>query len=666
MGIFGPPNIEKLKAKRKTKALIKALQYPNVEVRTAAAEALGQVNNSQAIESIIDLIGKNADDPEILNIYAIALGNIGAHAADPLIKFIENGIKDNNIRDAVATAIAKIGTPSIESLINSLDTFEPDKTIYMAIEKIGYPAVEHIINAAKNGKICKINLIEAFEYIGAPALDPLIIALSDKDANIREVAAGGLGIFKDKSTIDPLNKLLSDKDENVRAAAVSALCWVPYNQVDKQFITALKDRSGKVRKAALGKFAYDFSDLEEKRSDSRAKDLLIKAIEDPDENVCDLAIKSTLLIQDKRAIEPLINALKHEKIRIRSSAAHALISIGDERAVNPLIEVLEDNRPGELTKAMDSHISKLTSKIAFKEGSMSLAKEVISKFYGDLRDFDGKDILRGYAAKALGKIKDTRALKPLVEALNEKNEELRITIVESLEEILETVGDTDTLEPIMKTLRSHDKDNRLLAIHILKKIVEEIENDKSVEEYSDQTLPKHEIVQQSDDLMENVSGVVLTSIRGLVLRGDLSGVKRAIEMGEPVDSVDLQGSSTLFIAAQEGHSDIIEYLLNQGADSNLSNENDIPPLNQASYFGHLKAVKQLIKAGADVGASDDQGLTALHNAAAKGHLLVVQHLMDSGADPTAINISGKQPIDFASERSHDDVVAYLQTVSKPA
>jgi hypothetical protein len=48
MPLFGPPDIEKLREKHDTKALIKALKYRDTQVRCDAAEALAQLGDPLA------------------------------------------------------------------------------------------------------------------------------------------------------------------------------------------------------------------------------------------------------------------------------------------------------------------------------------------------------------------------------------------------------------------------------------------------------------------------------------------------------------------------------------------------------------------------------------------------------------------------------------------
>lgn len=56
MGIFGKPNIEKLKEKRDVEGLIKALKDKNEIVRENAAEALGDIGDERAVEPLLKVL----------------------------------------------------------------------------------------------------------------------------------------------------------------------------------------------------------------------------------------------------------------------------------------------------------------------------------------------------------------------------------------------------------------------------------------------------------------------------------------------------------------------------------------------------------------------------------------------------------------------------------
>ncbi|MBU0599589.1 HEAT repeat domain-containing protein, partial [bacterium] len=103
-------------------------------------------------------------------------------------------------------------------------------------------------------------------------------------------------------------------------------------------------------------------------------DELIQKLKDGDSGVRWIAAEALGEIKDIRAIKPLILALKDEYLGVQMSAAGALVMIGTP-AVEPLITTLKDKN-------------------------------------SDVRMF---------AAEALGEIKDTRAVKPLLAALKAKD-----------------------------------------------------------------------------------------------------------------------------------------------------------------------------------------------------------------------------------------------------
>ena len=107
-------------------------------------------------------------------------------------------------------------------------------------------------------------------------------------------------------------------------------------------------------------------------------------------------------------------------------------------------------------------------------------------------------------------------------------------------------------------------------------------------------------------------------------------------------------------AARNGHTDVVEYLVEQGADVNFVDWRGDTALRGAARYGHLEIVKILVGSGADVNATDVDGRTALHHAVALrlwlgvdgGHLAVVEFLVGSGAAVNATTSEGRTPRDL--------------------
>jgi HEAT repeat protein len=101
MGISGGPNIEEFKANKDVKGLINALKDKDINVRGDAAEALGKIGDSRAVEPLIEAL------KDIVEFIAIeSLRKIGEPAIDPLIKALKN--KDTLIRSGAARALGEI------------------------------------------------------------------------------------------------------------------------------------------------------------------------------------------------------------------------------------------------------------------------------------------------------------------------------------------------------------------------------------------------------------------------------------------------------------------------------------------------------------------------------------------------------------------------------
>ncbi|KXG52095.1 uncharacterized protein PGRI_083790 [Penicillium griseofulvum] len=88
-------------------------------------------------------------------------------------------------------------------------------------------------------------------------------------------------------------------------------------------------------------------------------------------------------------------------------------------------------------------------------------------------------------------------------------------------------------------------------------------------------------------------------------------------------------------AASEGHANIVQLLLDQGADVNAQDGKNGTALQAAALEGHAHIVRLLLDQGADVNAQGGWYGTALQAASLRGHGEVVQMLLDQGADINA-------------------------------
>uniref|UniRef100_A0A671M4N6 Poly [ADP-ribose] polymerase n=1 Tax=Sinocyclocheilus anshuiensis TaxID=1608454 RepID=A0A671M4N6_9TELE len=130
--------------------------------------------------------------------------------------------------------------------------------------------------------------------------------------------------------------------------------------------------------------------------------------------------------------------------------------------------------------------------------------------------------------------------------------------------------------------------------------------------------------------------------------GDVSRVKRLVDSVN-VNAKDMAGrkSTPLHFAAGFGRKDVVEHLLQTGANVHARDDGGLIPLHNACSFGHAEVVSLLLCQGADSNARDNWNYTPLHEAAIKGKIDVCIVLLQHGADPNIRNTDGKSALDLA-------------------
>lgn len=127
-GLFGPPNIEKLKAKRDVQGLLKALSYQKtVDARGKRARMEGRFDLALKLEEGVSNIARSVRVPA-----AKALGQIGdKQAVEPLIAILKEGA-ESQLCGAAAEALGEIGD-TLERLGNvNADNLEQNANQLMA------------------------------------------------------------------------------------------------------------------------------------------------------------------------------------------------------------------------------------------------------------------------------------------------------------------------------------------------------------------------------------------------------------------------------------------------------------------------------------------------------------------------------------------------------
>jgi ankyrin repeat protein len=159
---------------------------------------------------------------------------------------------------------------------------------------------------------------------------------------------------------------------------------------------------------------------------------------------------------------------------------------------------------------------------------------------------------------------------------------------------------------------------------------------------------------------------------------NLPEVRRLLSVGADVNATNRYvGSAPLHWASRKGHVQVVNELLDHGADTEATTALGSTALHLASGRGQLAVVNELLspndsnsattsilgkrkrRGGANIEPKDFDGNTPLHLACHYDHLAIVKALVIGGADIRAINVLGDLPIHKAVSRRNSEVAKYL-------
>ncbi|XP_028992558.1 ankyrin repeat domain-containing protein 50 [Betta splendens] len=163
----------------------------------------------------------------------------------------------------------------------------------------------------------------------------------------------------------------------------------------------------------------------------------------------------------------------------------------------------------------------------------------------------------------------------------------------------------------------------------------------------------------------SVAALCVPTAAGVKGYGEVAGL--LLERGADPGHRDNDGMTPLLLAAYEGNDEVVELLLEAGADVDETAGPDgsitaaaaVTPLLAAAAMGHMKTVSRLLFWGAAVDAIDCEGRTALCLAAARGSIKVVRALLDRGLDENHRDDLGWTPLHAAACEGHRAVCAAL-------
>ncbi|KAK7424276.1 hypothetical protein QQX98_000544 [Neonectria punicea] len=156
-----------------------------------------------------------------------------------------------------------------------------------------------------------------------------------------------------------------------------------------------------------------------------------------------------------------------------------------------------------------------------------------------------------------------------------------------------------------------------------------------------------------------------TPIHQAAQEGHFEVVQRLLEHRAHPDPRDENGVSPLWSAAQQGHFKIVKLLLDKKASTETTSKNgERRPIHQAAQNGHVEVVRALLEAGAEANPErqsfNDETPSPFWLAAQNGNVSIGKLLIDRGANHEfAIGSSKRRPIHQATQNGHTDFVRLL-------
>lgn len=148
---------------------------------------------------------------------------------------------------------------------------------------------------------------------------------------------------------------------------------------------------------------------------------------------------------------------------------------------------------------------------------------------------------------------------------------------------------------------------------------------------------------------EGVSAMLLTSGGLLTQVDDAPWDEEDLALCSFKDASCALRGSALHGAAQNGHSEVVQKLIDWGADVNqLRFDTDDTALTLAAQKGWLEVVTTLLENGADIEARDMQGRTALSWSSANGHVHIIEELLERNAQIDLPDRKGLTPLMYAA------------------
>ncbi|XP_067685531.1 serine/threonine-protein phosphatase 6 regulatory ankyrin repeat subunit A-like [Haliotis asinina] len=129
-----------------------------------------------------------------------------------------------------------------------------------------------------------------------------------------------------------------------------------------------------------------------------------------------------------------------------------------------------------------------------------------------------------------------------------------------------------------------------------------------------------------------------------------------------INSKGDEGMTPVLVAASEGEREVFDFLVTQGADLLVTDEDGQTILHHACHGGNMEIVNYIrIQNIVDINSKDDEGMTAVLVAASLGNREVLDFLVRQGADMLVADNDGQNILHLACKEGNVEIVKYILT-----
>ena len=149
------------------------------------------------------------------------------------------------------------------------------------------------------------------------------------------------------------------------------------------------------------------------------------------------------------------------------------------------------------------------------------------------------------------------------------------------------------------------------------------------------------------------------SLHSAAEAGDVAEIESLLALGFSIDTRDYAGLTPLMMAAKNDKLEAVKYLLKQGADPSLQNNNGSNVLHFASKDGNPEVIELMLSHVPSIDSITKESVTPLMIAAANDKLQAVKYLLKQGADPSLQDNDGWNVLHYASQGGNPEVIELM-------